>query len=90
MAKKPQAPGKNVDAILKALLCLSRTVDEVLDAQAVAAAAGNLQLSPSKVRMMKLIAHNGEQMIGQLARFLGVTDPANRDPLYDLAETVPN
>ncbi len=76
MARKSQTTGRDVDALVKALLCLSRTVDEVLDAQAVAAAAGDWQLSPSKVRLMKLIAHSGKQMIGQIARFLGVSDPA--------------
>ena len=74
MAKKSAAD--NTDALLKALFCLCRAVDEVLDVQAIESAGGDHRLSPSKVRLMKLISHNGEQMIGQIARFLGVSDPA--------------
>ena len=74
MAKKSAVD--NTDALLKALFCLCRSVDEVLDAQAIESAGGDHGLSSSKVRLMKLIAHNGEQMIGQIARFLGVSDPA--------------
>jgi DNA-binding MarR family transcriptional regulator len=57
------------------MLLLGRAVEEVLDARAVVAASGKVY-SSSKVRMLKLIAHSGEQSVGQVARFLGVSDPA--------------
>ena len=45
MAKKSAAD--NTDALLKALFCLCRAVDEVLDAQAIESAGGDHRLSPS-------------------------------------------
>jgi DNA-binding MarR family transcriptional regulator len=75
MAKTGMADRKTVDAILKSLLLLGRAVEEVLGSRAVAAAC-NASFSPSKVRMLKLITYSGKQSVGQVARFLGVSDPA--------------
>lgn len=69
------ADRKTVDSLLKSLMLVSRSVEEVLDTRAVIAACGD-PLSPSKVRMLRLITHSGKQSIGQIARFLGVSDPA--------------
>jgi len=75
MAKTGTADRKTVDAILKSLLLLGRAVEEVLGSRAVVAACG-ASFSPSKVRMLKLITYSGKQSVGQVARFLGVSDPA--------------
>ncbi|UCG33551.1 MAG: MarR family transcriptional regulator [Phycisphaerales bacterium] len=75
MAKTGTVDRKTLDALLKSLLLLGRAIEQVMDTRAVVAACGSA-LSASKVRMLKLIAHSGKQSVGQVARFLGVSDPA--------------
>jgi DNA-binding MarR family transcriptional regulator len=75
MAKTSAVDRKTLDPLLKSLLLLGRAIEQVMDTRAVAAAYGS-PLSASKVRMLKLIAHGGKQSVGQVARFLGVSDPA--------------
>lgn len=75
MPRSGVADRKSVDALLKSLMLVSRSIEEMLDTRAVVAACGD-PLSPSKVRLLKLLLHSGKQTIGQSARFLGVSDPA--------------
>jgi len=73
--KTRTSDAKSIDALLKALFVLAKVTGQVLEDQAVAAAT-RLPLAGSKVRLLKLVAHQGEQPIGQVAKFLGVSDPA--------------
>jgi DNA-binding MarR family transcriptional regulator len=75
MARTGTTDRKTLDPLLKSLLLLGRAIEQVMDTRAVMAAHGS-PLSASKVRMLKLIAHSGKQSVGQVARFLGVSDPA--------------
>lgn len=67
--------GASVDSVLRVLSLLGRAIESVLDRQTVAAVT-RLQLSPSKVRLMHLLAHSGGHPLGRLAQFLGVSEPA--------------
>jgi DNA-binding MarR family transcriptional regulator len=66
---------KMVDGLLKNLLILSRTVDHVLEDEAVKAAVSE-RLSESKVHILRLLGTRGSQTSSQIARFLGVSKPA--------------
>ncbi len=73
-ARKPPAT-KTVDDVLKAVLVLSRTVEYVLETR-VAGAAANGPLSPSKVKILRLLGQRRGQSSTQVACFLGVSKPA--------------
>ena len=73
--KKKTLPLRDVDAVLKAMLVLSRTVDHVLENCAVEAAV-NEKFSSSKVQILRLLGQRGSQTATQVARFLGVSKPA--------------
>ena len=66
---------KAVDALLKAMLVFSRTVDQVLEMRAVEAAA-KTTLSSSKVQILRLLGQRGGQTSTQVARYLSVSKPA--------------
>lgn len=66
---------KTIDSLLKAMLVLSRAVDHSLEANAVEAAVGET-LSSSKVQILRLLGHRGNQTASQLARYLAVSKPA--------------
>ncbi len=57
------------------MLVFSRTVDHSLENNAVKAAVGQT-LSSSKVQILRLLGHRGDQTASQLARYLGVSKPA--------------
>lgn len=75
MATKTSASMKTVDELLKAMLVLSRSVDQVLGIRAVQAAS-KTRLSSSKVQVLRLLGRRGSQTSTQTARFLGVSKPA--------------
>ncbi len=75
MGAKVPLPSATVDGLLKALLVLSRSVDQILETRAVAEAADE-PLSLSKVQVLRLLNERGRQTSSQLARFLGVSKPA--------------
>ena|GEM_PF-1928260 len=75
MASKGTVPVKSVDALLKNLLVLSRTVDHTLGKEAVKAAVSE-RFSPSKVQILRLLGTHASQTSSQIARFLGVSKPA--------------
>lgn len=75
MATRTAVPSAQLDDLIKALLVLSRTVDEVLDARAVEAVVDK-RLSPSKTQIIRLLGHGGGHTATQLACFLGVSKPA--------------
>ncbi len=75
MATKKPPSVKTIDGLLKAMLVMSRTVDSVLETQAVEAAVGT-PLSASKVEILRLLSHRKGQTASQVARFLGVSNPA--------------
>jgi DNA-binding MarR family transcriptional regulator len=75
MASKKMMSTENIDGLLKAMLVLSRTVESVLQEQAVEAAVRQ-PLSTSKVQILRLLGRNGGQTASQVARFLGVSNPA--------------
>lgn len=66
---------KTIDSLLKTMLVLSRAVDHSLEANAVEAAVGET-LSSSKVQILRLLGHRGNQTASQLARYLAVSKPA--------------
>ena len=66
---------RTVDRLLKALLVLNRSVDYVLETQAVATAV-DMRLSASKVQVLRLLGQRGPQTSTQVARFLSVSRPA--------------
>ncbi len=75
MAAKETAAVKVVDGLLKNLLILARTVDHLLEGEAVKAAVSE-HLSESKVHILRLLGSRGSQTSSQIARFLGVSKPA--------------
>lgn len=75
MATKTSASMKTVDELLKAMLVLSRSVDQVLGTRAVQSAS-KARLSSSKVQVLRLLGRRGAQTSTQTARFLGVSKPA--------------
>jgi len=75
VASKKTLSAQTVDGVLKALLVFSRTVNHVLDSQAVEDAVG-VPLSPSKVQIIRLLGNRGKQSSSQVAYFLGVSKPA--------------
>ena len=75
MATAKRLSTKTVDGLLKAMLVLSRTVDAVLEGEAVEAAV-SVPLSASKVQILRLLSRRGGLTASQVARFLGVSNPA--------------
>lgn len=75
MISKETTPVKTLDGVLKSLLILSRTVDHVLEKEAVKAAV-NEQFSPSKVQILRLLGVQRTETSSRIARFLGVSKPA--------------
>ncbi|MEE9294150.1 MAG: MarR family transcriptional regulator [Phycisphaerae bacterium] len=75
MGSKMPSSTQAVDGLFKALLVLSRAVDQVLETRAVKAVA-NKPLSGSKVQILRLLSSRGSQTSSQVARFLGVSKPA--------------
>ena len=73
--KKATLPLGTVDGFLKAMLVLCRTVDHVLEQQAVEVAVHE-RLSASKIQILRLLGQRGGQTATQVARFLGVSKPA--------------
>ena len=63
-----------VDRLLKGLLVLARTVEEVLEIRAVRAGVGR-HLGISSVQVLRLLSHRESHTASQLARFLGVSKP---------------
>ena len=66
---------KTLDDLLKAMLILARTVETSLEERSVESAVGR-QLSKSKVQILRLLGLRSTQTAGQVARFLGVSNPA--------------
>lgn len=64
-----------LDVLQKALLVLSRTVDEVLEKQAVRLSKDR-RITSTKLQILRLLSVHGTQTSTQIARFLGVTKPA--------------
>ena len=64
-----------VDRLLKGLLVLARTVEEVLEIRAVRAGVGR-PLGISSVQVLRLLSHRDSHTASQLARFLGVSKPS--------------
>ena len=64
-----------LDVLQKALLVLSRTVDEVLEKQAVRLSKDR-RITSTKLQILRLLSVYGTQTSTQIARFLGVTKPA--------------
>ena len=75
MASKSAVTMKTIDDMLKAMLVFARTVDHVLETRAVENATA-LQLSSSKVQVLRLLGRQGAQTSTRVARFLGVSKPA--------------
>ena len=75
MASTSPTKPETVDGLLKALLVLARTADRVLCARAVESAV-DAPLSPSTVRVLRLLGHRGPKNFSQIARFLGVSKAA--------------
>lgn len=65
---------QQLSGLLKAMLVFSRTTDHVLENRAIEDAGE--RLSGSKVEILRLLGRRGSQTSGQVARFLGVTNPA--------------
>ena len=65
---------ESVDRLLKCLLVLARTVEEVLEIRAVRAGVGR-PMGTSNVQVLRLLAHRGGHTASQAARFLGVSKP---------------
>lgn len=63
-----------VDRLLKGLLVLARTVEEVLEIRAVRDGLGR-PLGISNVQVLRLLSHRDSHTAGQVARFLGVSKP---------------
>lgn len=64
-----------VDQLLKVLLVVSRTVERVLESDAVAEAVAE-PLSASQAQVLRLLGHHERQSVSQIAGFLGVTRAA--------------
>jgi DNA-binding MarR family transcriptional regulator len=60
--------------LLKGLLVLARTVEEVLEVRAVRAGIGQ-PMGRSNVQVLRLLDHRGGHTASQVARFLGVSKP---------------
>ncbi len=75
MASRSALSVQDVDRFLKSLLVVSRTVEHLLETQAVKRAT-KLPLSSSKVHVLRLLGQRRSQTATQVARFLGVTKPA--------------
>jgi DNA-binding MarR family transcriptional regulator len=65
---------ETVDRLLKGLLMLARTVEEVLEIRAVRAGVGR-HLGTTSVQVLRLLSHRDSHTASQLARFLGVSKP---------------
>ncbi len=63
-----------VDRLLKGLLVLARTVEEVLEIRAVRDGVGR-PMGISVAQVLRLLSHHDSHTAGQLARFLGVSKP---------------
>ena len=74
MAKDTTLSLDTTDGLLKALLVLSRTVEHVLEDRTVRTA--DVELSRSKLQIVRLLGQRGSQTATQIARFLGVSKPA--------------
>ena len=75
MVSKVSTKAKDMDRLLKALLVISRTTQQILENRAVESAIDQ-SLSSSKVQILRLLGTRGAQMASQVARFLGVSKPA--------------
>lgn len=75
MSSASVLPQNKVDRLLKALLVVSRTVNRVLESDAVAAAVAE-PLSASQAQVLRLLGHHERQSASQVAGFLGVTRAA--------------
>ncbi len=75
MSSKPLLRNESIDGVLKSLLVLARTVEEVLETRAVADSVDE-SLSSSKIQLLRLLGTRGGQTSSQAARFLGVSRPA--------------
>lgn len=75
MPGKATSTNNGVDALLKALLVLTRTVDHILEERAAASVQPG-SLSASKLQVLRLLGHRGPQPTGRIARFLAVSKPA--------------
>lgn len=65
---------ESVDRLLKCVLVLARTVEEVLEVRAVHAANGR-PMGTSIVQVLRLLNQRGGHTASQVARFLGVSKP---------------
>jgi len=74
MASSLRRSAEQIDPLLKGLLVLARTVEEVLEVRAVRAGIGQ-PLGRSNVQVLCLLAHRGGHTGSQVARFLGVSKP---------------
>ena len=63
-----------VDRLLKGLLVLARSVEEILEIRAVREGVGR-HMGISVVQVLRLLSHRDSHTAGQLARFLGVSKP---------------
>ena len=75
MATRPSISVSEIDELIKAVLILTRTVDQVVAVRAVESALDE-PLSASKVELLRLLHYRGEQTLGRIARYLGVSKPA--------------
>lgn len=75
MSSETVLKAKDVDQLLKALLVLARSTEQILEAGAVKTAVAT-HLSASKIQVLRLLGTCGAQMASQVARFLGVSKPA--------------
>jgi DNA-binding MarR family transcriptional regulator len=64
---------------------LSRITNQVLENYAVSSVT-RMPIAGSKIQVLKLVAHRGDQAIGHVAKFLGVSDPAVSQLVDSLAE----
>ena len=74
--KKKTLPLRDVDAVLKAMLVLSRTVDHVLENCAVEGCGQREVLVVQGPNPASVGGSGGSQTATQVARFLGVSKPA--------------
>ncbi len=75
MAKKKTLVAKDADQLVKSMLVVARSIQQILEAGAVEKAMSK-RLSPSKVQVLRLLGVCGDQTPSQVARFLGVSKPA--------------
>ena len=75
MAAHQNLNAKEVDRLLKALLVLVRSTQQILEVEVVKSAIEK-PLSSSKLQVLRLLGTRGAHMAGQVARFLGVSKPA--------------